>query len=81
MTKELELAKLNGIAYYLTPKNTPEMHGTDRQIQAFAEAVRADERERCAAICDGLTHALDHGGNAYRREAFASQCAAAIRNG
>lgn len=35
--------------------------------------------EACAKECDKLSFALDHGGNAYRREATASQCAAAIR--
>ena len=51
---------------------------SDAADAALQRAVLA-ERERCAAICDGLTHALDHAGNSYRREAFASQCAAAIR--
>jgi hypothetical protein len=36
--------------YFLTPENTTKMHGTDRQIEAFAEAIRAAERERCIAI-------------------------------
>lgn len=46
MTIEIEMAKQCGLAYYLTPAGTTEMHGTDRQVQAFADAVRAAERER-----------------------------------
>jgi hypothetical protein len=61
-------------------------HGTGgwqtlADMMRFGRAVQATERERCAEICDSLTHALDNGGNAYRREAFASQCSAAIRKG
>lgn len=41
---DIELAKHHGIAYYLTPEGTTEMHGTDRQIQAFADAVRFAEQ-------------------------------------
>lgn len=48
MTTDIDLAKQNGIAYYLTPEGTTEMHCTDRQIQAFADAVRLAERERLA---------------------------------
>ena len=39
MTKFIELAKKCGIQYYLTPENTCEMHGNDRQIEKFAHAV------------------------------------------
>jgi len=39
VTKEIEMAKACGIAYYLTPENTTEMHGTDRQIQTLVEAA------------------------------------------
>lgn len=35
--------------------------------------------ERCARECDMRVTALDGGNNEYRREATASQCAAAIR--
>ena len=41
MTTAIELAKQCGIAYHLTPEGSTEMHGTDRQIQAFAEAIAA----------------------------------------
>lgn len=42
MTRAIELAKECGIAYYLTPENTKEMHGTDRQIEAFAERLKLE---------------------------------------
>ena len=45
----------------------------------FAALVRAQVIEEAARVCDRLTTALDHGGNEYRREASASQCAAAVR--
>lgn len=54
MTEAIEIAKRCGIAYYLTPDDTCEMHGTDRQIEAFAEAIRAAEREACAAECERM---------------------------
>jgi hypothetical protein len=44
-------------------------------LEHFARLVM----EECAKVCDGLVYALDHAGNEYRREATASQCAAAIR--
>jgi hypothetical protein len=50
-------------------------------LQAAARIGAERERERAARVCDGLVHALDHAGNEYRREATASQCAAAIRRG
>lgn len=79
MTTAIEMAKACGIAYYLTPTGTTEMHGTDRQIEAFAEMIRAQEREACAEVCDRLVFAIDHGGNEYRRPAHAEHCAAKIR--
>ena len=45
-------AKSFGIEYYLTPENTCEMHGTDRHIEAFANAIREEEREACAALAE-----------------------------
>ena len=44
----------------------------------LAEA-RAEERERCAKVCEALCWAIDNGGNKYRRDGTASQCVAAIR--
>lgn len=44
MTKEIELAKRHGIQYRLTPEGTTEMWCHDRNVQAFAEALVADER-------------------------------------
>jgi hypothetical protein len=46
MTKEIELAKQHGIQYRLTPEGTTEMWCHDRNVQAFAEALAAAERER-----------------------------------
>ena len=46
MTISIELANQCGITYYLTPEGTTEMHGTDRAIEAFADAVRAAERTK-----------------------------------
>jgi hypothetical protein len=43
------------------------------------QAATAAERERCAKVCDALVYAIDNGGNQYRREANAIQCAAVIR--
>ena len=42
------------------------------------ESVLA-ERAACAAECDRLTWAIDHGGNKYKRPADAERCARAIR--
>ena len=50
------------------------------ELQRFAALACAWQREMDAQICDRLTTALDIGGNEYRREAFASQCARAIRS-
>ena len=54
MTSAIDLAIKYGIAYYATPEGTTEMHGSDRQVQAFAEAVAAAaielERKRCYDI-------------------------------
>lgn len=48
-------------------------------IDRFAHRIAEHVSEQAAQICDRLVTALDHGGNAYRREATASQCAGAIR--
>ena len=58
MTTAIDLAKHYGIAYYLTPEGACEMHGTDRQIEAFAEAIVASaikiEREACAKLAEAF---------------------------
>lgn len=66
MTKAIELAKQCGIAYYLTPEGTTEMHGTDRQIEAFAELVADAEREACLAAVRGVM-LTDHAFNTWKR--------------
>lgn len=58
MTKEIELAKQHGIQYRLTPEGTKEMWCYDRNVQAFAEALVAAERERWAAKCDDVAAIL-----------------------
>lgn len=47
-------------------------------LGAWIEATAA-EREACAKVCDGLTHALDNSGSPYWRPADAAQCARSIR--
>lgn len=60
MTMEIELAKQNGIQYRLTPEGTTEMWCNDRDVQAFAEAVRAAAcAERDARIA-GLERQLEN---------------------
>lgn len=69
------------------PEPTLEANGDvfgHENVDGFtADQIAARDRqivELCAAICDGLVMALDNGGKEYRREATASQCAAAIRS-
>lgn len=62
MTKEIELAKQHGIQYRLTPEGTTEMWCYDRDLQAFAEALVAAERERLLGAMlstPNLMHACD----------------------
>jgi len=60
MTKEIELAKQHGIQYRLTPEGTTEMWCHDRDLQAFAEALVAAERERCAQMLDAAHEQRKH---------------------
>ena len=67
MTIEIELAKQNGIQYRLTPEGTTEMWCHDRDVQAFAEAVRAAAcaELRCleaanAELLEALKHTTVH---------------------
>jgi hypothetical protein len=59
-------------------ESAPTTSAWDYAFKAWQEAALA-ERERCAKMCDALVYAIDSGGNQYRREANAIQCAAAIR--
>ena len=52
---------------------------TADQMRSYGLSCARAAMERAAQVCDGLTVALDNGGNKYRREAAASRCAAAIR--
>ena len=78
MTKEIELAQQHGIQYRLTPEGTTEMWCHDRNVQAFAEALVAAERERCArAVADySLSFPFDEND----RSLFA-ECAQFVRDG
>lgn len=49
------------------------------ELEAFARACFAIEREECAKACMQLETAIDGGGNHYFRPADARQCVAAIR--
>jgi hypothetical protein len=48
-------------------------------LERFAALVAEKEREECAKECDARVFARDGGGDLYKREATASQCALAIR--
>jgi len=52
MTKAIELAKECGIAYYLIPENTCEMHGTDWQIEMFAERLKMEHQREFFEIME-----------------------------
>jgi hypothetical protein len=58
-----------------TPSNAPTIEAARR----FAALIRDEVLEEAARVCEALVYAKDHAGNEYRREATASQCAAAIR--
>lgn len=77
MTKVIDLAKQCGIVYYLTPEGTTEMHGTDRQIEAFAELVAEEEREARAKAVEAIeVHDVGHPGTAF---AVQGMCVEVIR--
>ena len=41
----------------ITASNTQVWTVTEEQLEKFAELVTAAEREACAKLCDGWTHA------------------------
>ncbi len=58
MTRFIHLAQECGIQYYLCPEGTTEMHGFDREVEAFALRVAQEERERLLELMSdkwGLT--------------------------
>lgn len=65
----------------LTFKDDRYEGGRPALAWAFWQAAILDERERCARVCENLVYALDNDGKQYRREATASKCADAIRQG
>jgi hypothetical protein len=55
MTDYLAIARECGAGVYAVPECGPGIYDigmTETQLSAFAERVRQDERERCAAICE-----------------------------
>jgi len=53
------------------------------ELQKFAAAVRAAERERCAALCEGLREAAEHSSDGLQRAgamSMATSCARMIRS-
>ena len=71
MTDLIALAKQVGLMPYTVAKN-------HKALQAFAELIRQDEREKCAVLCDGHYH-LSTSGSPYQWESTSSECAEAIR--
>ena len=51
---------------------------TPKFLEAFAELVRADEREACAKVCETLWDTPNNG-MATEEECYGNECAAAIR--
>lgn len=57
--------------------------GYPSDVRRLVEAVQAAERERCAAVCDGVREAADHAARDGHRKAgamaAAASCAKLIR--
>ena len=54
------------------------------QASGLAEMIRSQERERCAALCDGVAGACDHSSDGLKRVGAinaAKSCARLIRGG
>ena len=77
MKTVIEMAREAGFAIDVStdPNSPPSWWGAghDDRFKAFAELVRADEREACAKVCESLFDMDDDSCNE------AEQCAAAIR--
>ena len=78
MTDLIALAKQANGAVYTTMFDGWGVSFNAVNIQAFAELIRQDEREKCAVLCDGHYH-LSTSGSPYQWESTSSECAAAIR--
>lgn len=83
--RSLALMYLNWLGVS-NPSEALEKDLRDPQMVEITPATRAVAKDAwcagmddAAAICDARVFALDYGGNQYRREATASQCATAIR--
>ena len=50
MSADIDLAQRLGMRYAITSPGTEELHGTVREIQAFAEAIRLREMVRTVTI-------------------------------
>jgi hypothetical protein len=52
------------------------------ELRIFADLIRADERERCAKVCEGLREAAEHSSDGLKRAgalSMATSCAKLIR--
>ena len=52
------------------------------ELARFADLIRADERERCASLCEGLREAAEHSSDGLKRAgalSMATSCAKLIR--
>lgn len=62
MTDLIAMAKQTGAATYTNrhyPERTVCAFGPEK-LQAFADLIRADEREACAKVCDSMLDWADH---------------------
>ena len=57
----------------------PEMEAQKRALDAAVAQARREEKERCAAVCDGALHTSSHDDPDVAWYAGAGWCAAAIR--
>ena len=77
MAREAGFKEHNGLIYVTTINDD-----CVKELKAFEALVRADEREECAKVCDGLKKKEIARWNAYGSDGScysASDCAAAIR--
>ncbi len=72
-----ELAKQAGLkTYQEQAPGLDGMVGSWEAIEAFADLIRADEREACAKVCDTE---WDGDSDTYEYAEASNECAAAIR--
>lgn len=66
--------------YVKAQKLRREAEAKVAELESQQELIAKEAIGRAAMECDKRTTALDYGGNPYKREATASQCANAIRS-